>query len=126
MTFSDLARHPAPTAWPMVEAGAAGTLARVPDVGDPVRRGGALRLRMPMPPEHHRMHVRVQRFLASHVAEHRVLVPEEVSCPAFNDDVNTFFKASSMSENFTKRDNIAIGSAAKRDRNTLPNGPDAW
>ena len=31
-----------------------------------------------------------------------------------------------MSENFTKRDNIAIGSESRRDRRTLPGGPDCW
>ena len=54
------------------------------------------------------------------------MLKDDASLNEFNSEVNTFFKASAMSENFTKRDNIAIGKANRRDRNTLPGGPANW
>ena len=54
------------------------------------------------------------------------MLKNDTSLKEFNNEVNTFFKASAMSENFTKRDNIAIGSESRRDRRALPGGPDCW
>ena len=54
------------------------------------------------------------------------ILKNDTSYNEFNKEANTFFKASAMSENFTKRDNIAIGSESRRDRRTLPGGPDCW
>ena len=44
----------------------------------------------------------------------------------FNSEVKRFFKASAMSENFTKRENIALGSFASRDPSTLPGTASSW
>ena len=50
------------------------------------------------------------------------ILKNDESYHEFNRTVKVFFTASAMSENYNKRDNIALGAAARRDHSSLPDG----